>query len=45
MGIEQRDGISLSGDAVIDPVTGREAPVDRIEDGLGVRPSEFRIGE
>lgn len=44
-GVEQRDGISLTGDVVIDPVTGREAPVDRMEDGLGVKTSEFRVGE
>lgn len=40
VGLEQTTGVSASGEVVIDPVTGREVPLDRIEDGLSAKLSD-----
>jgi hypothetical protein len=32
----------IDGETVIDPVTGREAPLDRIEDGTTALPSDMQ---
>jgi hypothetical protein len=39
-GVEGRDGVSATGEDVVDPHTGRAVPIDRIEDGLSVLPSD-----
>lgn len=42
VGREQVDGVSADGEAVVDPVTGREVPADRMEDGLSARLSDIK---
>ena len=43
-GVEGRDGVSLTGEDVVDPLTGRAVPIDRIEDGLSALPSDQKPG-